>query len=218
MLARSLGAGAAEADAVFADLDRRYREPHRHYHGWTHVAACLRELAGTMPTAGAREPDVELALWFHDAVYDPRAMDNEERSAKLLQTAARTMGVPARVASHAAAIVRATAHAAGGAAGTDPAIDLVLDIDLAILGAPAALFDAYQEAVRREYGFLGEREWRAGRLVVLRGFLARPRIFLTDGFSARCEQAARRNLARAIDALNEPPGPQAPSGPSEPSR
>jgi predicted metal-dependent HD superfamily phosphohydrolase len=81
---------------------------------------------------------------------------------------------------------------------------LFLDMDLAILGCPEADFDAYEAAVRREYDWVTEPQWRLGRRAVLTGFLARPAIYITARFQASHEEAARRNLARAITRLDEP--------------
>lgn len=199
----------ADRDAVYADLDRRYREPGRAYHTWAHVADCLAELDRASELS--RRPEaVELALWFHDAVYDPRASDNEERSAALLREAGSRMGIGDDLAAAAAALVLATAHRAepglpaGGAAGGDAAAGdaaLARDIDLAILGAPAARFRAYEGAVRREFRHVTDAEWRAGRSGVLAMFLELPRIYVTDAFRGRLEARARRNLAAGLRRL-----------------
>jgi predicted metal-dependent HD superfamily phosphohydrolase len=204
-----IGAIGTQGDVAgtFADLDRRHREPGRFYHTWDHVADCL---AGLDAATGLcdRPEVVELALWFHDAVYDPRAEDNEARSAELLREAAARLGVDAGLAAASAALVLATAHlaepdAALGQQGPASARDAaaIRDLDLAILGAPPARFDAYDAAVRREYGFLSDAEWRAGRSRVLRAFLDRPRIYLTGHFRDRLESRARRNLAAALEQL-----------------
>lgn len=211
-----LGAIGARGDAegVYADLDRRYRGPGRFYHTWEHVADCLAELDGE-PGLCDRPPAVELALWFHDAVYDPRASDNEARSAALLREAAERLGIGDDLSDEAAVLVLATAHGAGPGkahgAGPGNAPDaqsvsdrdtaVMRDVDLAILGAPPVRFEAYEAAVRREYGFLADPEWRAGRSRVLRGFLDRPRLYLTDAFRDRLEGRARRNLAASLGRL-----------------
>jgi predicted metal-dependent HD superfamily phosphohydrolase len=77
----------------------------------------------------------------------------------------------------------------------------VHDIDLTILSAPATEFDAYDRAIRLEYAHVGDAEYRAGRGALLRSFLARPRIFLTDRLHAEREAAARANIDRAIARL-----------------
>lgn len=78
---------------------------------------------------------------------------------------------------------------------------LFLDFDLAILGSPAAEFGAYEAAVRREYAWLPEPLWIAGRRAVLEHFLARPAIYVTAQFRASHETAARRNLSEALARL-----------------
>jgi predicted metal-dependent HD superfamily phosphohydrolase len=188
-----------DSRGIFADLDRRYRGPGRFYHTWEHIADCLAEL-DTAPSLCDAPATVELALWFHDAVYDPRATDNEARSAVLLREAAGRLGVGADLADRAARLIMATAHRADV---TPPDRDgaAIRDIDLAILGAPPARFGAYEAAVRREYGFLPDPEWRAGRSRVLRMFLELPRIFHTDVFHDRLEQQARTNLAASLERL-----------------
>ena len=197
-LTGSIGARGDVAGA-FADLDRRHREPGRFYHTWDHVADCLAGL-DTAPGLCDRPEAVELALWFHDAVYDPRAGDNEARSAELLREAAARLGVDAGLAAVSAGLVLATAHGQQDPASARDAA-AIRDLDLAILGAPPARFDAYEAAVRREYGFLSEAEWRAGRSRVLRAFLERPRIYLTGDFRDRLERQARANLEDSLRRL-----------------
>jgi predicted metal-dependent HD superfamily phosphohydrolase len=185
---------------LFTDLDRRYREPGRFYHTWEHVAACLAEL-DRAPGLCDRPAAVEFALWFHDGVYDPRASDNEARSAALLREAAGRLGIGADLAAAAAALVLATAHGAVEGIDADRDTAAIRDIDLAILGAPPVRFEVYEAAVRREYGFLADSDWRTGRSRVLRSFLDRPRLYLTDAFRDRLEGQARSNLRASLRRL-----------------
>jgi predicted metal-dependent HD superfamily phosphohydrolase len=191
------------SERVRAELVSAYTAPDRHYHDLRHIEALL----GLMDACAGAITDrdaVEAAIWFHDAIYDTRRNDNEERSAAL--AAARLAGTAdeARVA-RIGAMIRATAghavpHFADDAAGRDCA--LFLDMDLAILGSAAAEFDAYEAAVRREYDWVAEPQWKLGRRAVLTAFLARPAIYATARFQASHEAAARRNLARAIARLD----------------
>lgn len=186
-----------------AELARLYTGEDRHYHGIRHIEALLA-LAGEY-RAELNDPEaVEAAIWFHDAIYDSRAKDNETLSAAL---AANRLGgkVSAPRLARIVAMIEATAtHEVpafeDASARNDAA--LLLDMDLSILGAPAAAFDAYEAAVRLEYGWVSEADWRAGRAAVLRNFLARPRIFHTDIFLARFEAQARENMQRSIAALS----------------
>jgi predicted metal-dependent HD superfamily phosphohydrolase len=195
----TLISGPARAELVSA-----YTAPDRHYHDLHHIEALLR-LADTCAVAITDRDAVEAAIWFHDAIYDTRRCDNEERSAALAMARLAGSTEQGRIA-RIAAMIRATAgHAmpdfADAAAEHDCA--LFLDMDLAILGSPASDFEVYETAVRREYDWVTEPQWKIGRRAVLAQFLARPAIYATDRFRATHEAAARRNLARAIARLEE---------------
>ena len=186
-----------------AELAAAHRAPGRHYHDLRHVEALLGHASACADAIGDRDA-VEAAIWFHDAIYDTRRNDNEERSAALAE--ARLAGtVEASRVARIAAMIRATAgHVcpdfADAAARRDCA--LFLDMDLAVLGSADADFDAYEAAVRREYDWVAEPQWRRGRRAVLEGFLARQAIYATARFRASHEARARRNLARALARLD----------------
>ena len=146
-----------------------------------------------------RPLEVEAALWFHDAVYAPARSDNEDRSARLAETALRGGGVESDIADRIRALVLATRH-------SEPALDddtrLVCDVDLSILGAQPAAFELFERAIRQEYQWVPEALYRQGRVEVLRRFLRRPSIYQTAPFQARYENQARQNLEGAVAALS----------------
>jgi len=190
--------------AARAELTTLYQAADRHYHGLRHIEALLGLLREYR--AQFADPDAaEAAIWFHDAIYDSRAKDNEAQSAAL--AADRLKGrVDAARLDRIVSMIEATAthevpNFEDAAAKADAA--LLLDMDLSILGAPAHTFDAYEDAVRREYGWVSDTDWRAGRGAVLRNFLARPRIFHTDVFVTRCEAQARANMERSLARLGD---------------
>jgi predicted metal-dependent HD superfamily phosphohydrolase len=192
------------SEPLRAELIAAYTAPDRHYHDLRHIETLLG-LAKTCAGVIADDDAVEAAIWFHDAIYDSRRGDNEERSAALaterLAGAARSDRI-----DHIATMIRATAgHAMPDLADAASRHDcaLFLDMDLSILGSPAADFDAYEAGVRREYDWVSDARWRLGRRAVLAGFLARPTIYASDRFQASHEAAARRNLTRAIARLDE---------------
>ncbi len=163
------------------------------------VAWLLREV--DVPV-GPTSPDghaVVLAAFFHDAVYDARASDNEAQSAALAGRVLGELGVdPARVAD-VERLVLSTAHLAAPAP-PDPAAQILLDADLAILGAEPSVYDAYVNGVRHEYAHLDDQEWVAGRRAVLRSFLEREAIYLTAPMRQR-EARARANLTAELATL-----------------
>lgn len=184
----------AEGDAVYGDLVARYAEPHRAYHTLDHIADCLHRLDEVCSLL-ARPREAELALWFHDVVYDSRRADNEERSAALAAEALRAAGVGEEAVERIAGLIRLTSHTAAELAGDGA---LVCDIDLAILGASPEQFAQYDAAIRREYDWVPEDIFRRERARVLAGFLARPRIYHTLYFVEALEQRARANLSAAV--------------------
>lgn len=195
----SLGARAPrQGDDVLARLQSLYAEPHRAYHSASHVRACLRLLEDPDVAAlGERLPEVLAAIWFHDAVYDPRASDNEEASACLASELLGSGGVASEVVLRVASHVRATKdHVA-----TSPDAQLVIDVDLSILGESPEVYARFEADIRREYAWVPPAAYASGRAAVLRKFLARPAVYGTPLFRARYEARARENLAAAIARL-----------------
>jgi len=193
---RAVGAGGDLAP-LYDELVARHGEAHRAYHDLTHVRACLEHL-DRFAALAARPAEVELALWFHDAIYDPRAKDNEARSAELARERLGALGVDAAVVERIARHVEATAS---HDAADDPDTALVVDVDLSILGADVATYDQFEQAIRAEYAFVPEADFRAGRRAVLERFAARAQLYETPALRDAFESAARANLARALRAL-----------------
>lgn len=193
---RELGRPAAD-ETLFRRLVDCWSEPHRHYHTPQHLSECL-DLFERVRRNARRPAEIELALWFHDAFYDPTRNDNEERSARWARDSMLEAGLPAETADRLHALVMATRHEA---APEDADAQLLVDVDLAILGSDAKRFDESDEQIRREYAHVPEDEYRAGRRRVLGEFLARPRLYSTDYFYSRYERQARENLARTLARL-----------------
>jgi predicted metal-dependent HD superfamily phosphohydrolase len=196
---RRLGARSDPAPA-HGEIHRAYSEPHRHYHTLEHIAHTLRRFDGVRSRVGAADA-AELALWLHDFVYDPRAKDNEARSAAYARRLLAEGGVVPAVGERVTDLIMATCHVSPSDA---PDARYVVDADLSILGAPVAEVDRYERQVRQEYAFVSEPDWRAGRARILRVFLDRSSIFLTPEFAA-LEAPARANLERSIEALQRAP-------------
>jgi predicted metal-dependent HD superfamily phosphohydrolase len=184
-------AAPPSSDALARALLDRWREPHRHYHTTAHLAAML---AIVRPW-----PVVELAVWFHDAVYDPRAAGNEEASAELAERSLPAIGAAPASVAEVARLVRLTAT-------HDPAPDdgagaLLCDADLSILAADPARYDAYTAAVRQEYGHVPDEPFRVGRAQVLRHLLGLPMLYRVVPERAEWEARARANLTRELSTL-----------------
>lgn len=194
------GLGArGDARAAQADLVSRWSEPQRHYHTLQHLRECLATFSGVIALA-QRPAEVEAALWFHDAVYNLRESGNEEKSAELAARVLSAAGVDAAAIERIAAMVLATKHDV--LPGT---LDeqLVVDIDLAILGAAPARFDEYDRQVVDEYGFVPRSIFCRKRREILASLAARPRLYATVHFHAALDAPARANLARAIERYTD---------------
>jgi predicted metal-dependent HD superfamily phosphohydrolase len=184
--------------SIFTHLAAAYAEPGRAYHTAEHIRDCLIQLDQSRDIA--RRPDeVEAAVWFHDAVYLPGASDNEDRSARLAQTALLACAVPLEVSRRVADLVLATRHLT---LPREPDGQLLCDIDLSILGREPEIFDEFERRIRREYAWVPEPTYRRNRTEVLVGFLRRRSIYQTEYFRARYEEQARANLKRVIADLS----------------
>jgi predicted metal-dependent HD superfamily phosphohydrolase len=188
----------ADAYHIFDRLEAMYGEAHRSYHTFEHLAEMFKvasKLADSATDMGA----VQLAIWFHDAVYDPRARDNEERSAQLAFEWLRSLGVRDEALAQVAAMIRMTAHS--NFSDVDANTAVLLDADLAILSAEERRYQRYAADIRREYAWVEDSAYRVGRIKVLESFLHRPRIYRTTRMYEVAEQLARRNLAAEIEQL-----------------
>lgn len=183
-------------DKVWPLIARHYSEPDRYYHNLDHIRECMErldEFRGEL-----RDPDAaELALWFHDIVYEPTAADNELRSALLFD---RELGMflPTGRADHVHTMIMATVHPSDP---TDNDARFVADIDLAGFARPWEEFVRVTGQLRRECFHLTDSQFQVGTLAFFKKILARPTIYLTEQFRATCEQSARGNLYALIGEL-----------------
>lgn len=185
--------GLAAPDGLMQRLLDAWSEPARHYHARQHLRECLALLEPVLDMA-QRPGEIELALWFHDAVYDPQGKGNEARSADWACEALAQAGAGRDAQDRVRALIMATCH---DAEPEDPDARLLVDIDLAILGADPARFAEYDAQVRAEYHWVPGWLYRRKRREVLEGFLARPSIYGTLAFQGRFEAQARENLRRS---------------------
>ncbi|GLQ80476.1 hypothetical protein GCM10007881_39950 [Mesorhizobium huakuii] len=187
------------------ELSALYRAEGRHYHNLAHIEAMLVLAADYRALFGDPEA-VEAAIWFHDAIYDSKAKDNEARSAALAEKKLAGRTDAGRLDRIGAMILATATHQLPRFDDNTATRDasLFLDMDLSILGAAPDAFDAYERAVRQEYDWVEEPMWRAGRGAVLKDFIARPRIFHTEEFRQRFEPQARLNMARSLETLQRP--------------
>ncbi|TJY60800.1 N-methyl-D-aspartate receptor NMDAR2C subunit [Sinimarinibacterium sp. CAU 1509] len=183
---------------VHAELRRRHSEPSRVFHTLHRVAECL-DLFEQVRDLCDQPAEVELAIWFHDALYDVRRADNELRSADWARTVLQVAGASDTVIDAVCGLIIATAAQA------EPVTEdeaLMIDIDLSILGARPARYAEYERQLRRESRHVPQQLYQSVRKKALRDYLARPRIYFTDWFKLRYETQARANLQRSLRQLS----------------
>ena len=181
------------------ELERAYAEPHRRYHTRRHIEQCLALLDQVDELMDSERRVLTWAIWWHDAVYDPTASDNEAKSAELAKAALRDLDASIHEREEVARLILLTAgHTVEP---EDRLGEILVSIDLAILGAAPAAYDTYAAEVRAEYAHLPDAAWRQGRPKVLQRFLDAPVIYPDPTLRARFEAQARVNLAREIASL-----------------
>ncbi len=189
-----------DAEAAFDDVVGRHRQAHRRYHTVRHVTWVVRHVQELATEEPVDDLDaVVVAAFFHDAVYDAAATDNEAQSAALARRVLLDLGWPQARADTVAQLVRATADHAPT---DDAAVNVLVDADLAVLGSDPAAYQAYVTGVRTEYGHVDDAAWRVGRGAVLRGMLDRVPLYATPTGRRRWEARARANVAAELASLS----------------
>lgn len=188
-----------DARSIGADLVMRLGEPHRRYHTGAHIAALLGHLASARDQIRDHGA-VALAIWLHDAIYDPQAAENELKSAALAAEIAHRLNVSSERRRAVEAMILATVGHTPSQ-GCDDDLLHFLDFDLSIFGAPPATYDAYAAAIRDEYRHVPDDAFRVGRRAVLERFLMRQSLYFTVFGQSRWEAPARQNLVREIASL-----------------
>jgi predicted metal-dependent HD superfamily phosphohydrolase len=164
----------------------------RAYHNLEHLEEVL-DWTRQLPVEEPVRSHLQIALWYHDVVYDSRRGDNETASAAWAQRDLSAVGYAAT--AEIVGLILDTKHDREPASSAG---QWIVDVDLSILGASSDRFDRYNEAVRAEYRWVPWFLYKRKRRDVLRAFLQRPSIYATEFFKERLEAAARLNLERAI--------------------
>ncbi len=183
---------------AWQELVRHYTESHRYYHVLAHLAYCMKWHEHS--AAGMKEPDaVEMALWYHDIIYETRHKDNEQRSAQLFRLQAADC-FPQAFIDRVCGYIINTDH---GACPADQDAAYVQDIDLSSLGLPWAEFLRDSNNIRQEFSSLPDIDYYTANHGFLASLLRRERIYFTDFFHRLLEQAARANIGRYLNRLED---------------
>jgi predicted metal-dependent HD superfamily phosphohydrolase len=180
-------------DEALAYLTELYSEPHRYYHRISHIISMLFTL-WQLKLSYKEAQLLELAIWFHDAVYDPKSSTNEEDSAKLAAEYCNRVGIPSDPVVRLIKITATHKVEPGDTLGA-----IISDLDMRILGLDQISYSLYTLQVRQEYSHLTNEEWSVGRKKFLLGLLGRP-IYHSE-FSQDLEPLARQNIQHELELL-----------------
>ena len=181
----------------FDDIVVRYTEKDRAYHSLTHIMNCLDELESVRKLS--TDPNaIETALWYHDIIYDTKNKDNEEKSAEFFTNVAHNVSLDKSFSEKVTSLILATKHIKNP---NDLDTQLLVDIDLSILGQVEERFNEYEKQIRIEYNWVPEKDFISGRLAIIKSFLERPTIYSTKFFIDKYEIQARENLTRTLSNL-----------------
>ena len=176
-----------------------YREPQRHYHTLAHIEQCLGMFDQCKSLAS--EPDaLELAVWFHDAIFEPGKPDNEKRSAQLYLQLSKGVH-DEKTRSLVDRLIMATLH--DGSSMTDSDAKYMVDIDLSSFGLSWEEFLQDSQNLRRESAALSDAEYYRRKTDFQNWLLAKERFYQSDYFAERLETRARANLARYFDYIKK---------------
>lgn len=178
-------------------LEKHYSTQGRHYHNLEHVRDCLKEFDKVKEFAENPEA-LEMAIWYHDIIYNTKSKTNEEDSADYAYDLSVEMNLHHKVSKKVYDFIKITKH---DKEPQDLDSKLIIDIDLSILGKESEVFNQYEMNIRKEYSWVNEQDFKKGRSSILKQFLKRDTIYCTEYFRNMYEATARENLQRSIAAL-----------------
>lgn len=187
------GGTSDAAGAIFVQLAEHYQTPGRYYHTGEHIDHCLTQMDKAIPVLGQSD-GVELAIWFHDVIYDPPASDNEQLSADWFAEKAAGVISPELIRQVVDDIM-STIHCDTPTAAS---AKFVVDVDLSGLGMPEKSFRYDGDNIRKESAHLEDAEFGRRQSAFLQKLLERERIYYTDFFHDLYEAPARENIQHAI--------------------
>lgn len=182
---------------VHAQLRQHYSDPQRRLHTLRRVASQLDALAAAAEHA-AHPQELELAIWFRAAIFDPRSAENERRSAQWARNVARAAGLSMAVCDRIHDLVLVVAP---GSEARQPDEALMLDIEHAELGEAPVTYARFESALRQSFAHLPQALYAVLRRKAIADLLARPGIYYTEYFGSRLEARARSNLEHSLHRL-----------------
>ncbi|MFT5259203.1 MAG: putative metal-dependent HD superfamily phosphohydrolase [Saprospiraceae bacterium] len=180
-------------NSVFTELDHHYSEPSRFYHTSRHIIHCLSQYDSSKDSTG-QLPNVELAIWMHDVIYEADSRINESRSAQWFREKARG-NLSETTIDTVANLVLITQHKVLPFTQEEQCI---IDIDLSSFGMQWDDFYSDGLRIRQEFSHLNEDQFITGQTAFMQALLNRPTIYSTQFFHDSLEHRARNNIQGQI--------------------
>lgn len=190
--------GFNDNKSEFEELTKRYQENHRAYHNLNHVEDCLDQLDNYKDEIDDKAI-IELAIWYHDIIYNPYGKNNELKSAEVSSAFLINQGASDDIINKVYDLIISTLHVDKPKNKLEA---LIMDIDITILGSPEIEYAEYYAKIRKEYKWIPGIIYRKKRKEIMQRFLQRDRLYFTDSFYTKLEERARFNISKEIKSLN----------------
>lgn len=184
-------------EKLFSELTEMYQGVGRYYHNLEHIQRMLSFLKKRVN----RIEDwvsIQLAVWFHDCIYDIHDGENEERSADFARRKLLDLGVSAGIVEKVVNLILLTKKHEITIEYSNFDAKIFLDSDLMSLGGSYEEYNRILKRIKKEYSDIPEEIFKKGRRQFLKSFLSKPRIFYTDEMFVEFEDDARRNMEREL--------------------
>jgi predicted metal-dependent HD superfamily phosphohydrolase len=183
----------------YSDLEHEYKTS-RYYHDLNHIEHLLNYM-NDFYLCLEDKLILELAIWFHDSIYNSKSKDNEINSVfyliNFLNNVPNFNLLNFKFSVPVFKMILCTRH---NNTSTTRLEKIMCDIDLR---------DGFNEGhymdnsinIKKEFSHLSDEEWIEGRINFLNDFLKRKRIYQTDEYYNKYEEQAKLNLNKELNYL-----------------
>ena len=177
---------------LWNEIELSHSNKNRYYHTLSHLENIYTEL-----NIFQLSHIVEFAIFYHDIIYNIQKKDNEEKSAILAVKRLTELGLSDTSINKIYQLILETKNHQS----TSLENSLFLDADLSILGSKVEIYKKYIENIRKEYDIYSDKEYKSGRKKIIKEFLTKNRIYISNYFYTLYEEQARKNLEDELKLL-----------------
>ena len=181
-----------QVEALWSEISISYSNKGRYYHSLAHLRNIYNELKPFKLT-----PAVEFSIFYHDIVYNTKERDNEEKSAILAINQLHKLSIPNYLSDDIyQLIIETKKHQTNSSENA-----LFLDADISILGTTQKNYIKYIQNIRKEYAIYSDEKYNKGRKSILKRFLEKDKIYISNYFYNLYEKKARNNIRYELELL-----------------